>query len=73
MPWKTDVLFIACCAAWLVCLPVLAVVGVVVLICYAIFCVLWDSIFSAAPEPSDAREIAQRLCFGKDVRRMSKG
>ena len=71
MPWKTDVLFVICCAAWLFCLPVLAVVGVVALIGYAVFCVLWDSFFYAAPEPSNAREIAQRLCFGNEVRRLS--
>lgn len=71
MPWKTDVLFLACCAAWLFCLPMLAAMGVIALVGYAILTLLWDCFSSVAPEPSNAREIAQRLCFGNDVRRLS--
>lgn len=71
MPWKTDVLFLACCAAWLFCLPVLAVTGLIALIGYAILSVLWDCFSSAAPEPSNAREVAQHLCFGNEVRPLS--
>jgi hypothetical protein len=71
MPWKTDVLFLACCAAWLVCLPVLMVIGAMGLIFYAAFCLLTDCFSSAAPELSNAREIAQHLCFGNDVRHVS--
>jgi hypothetical protein len=71
MPWKTDVLFLACCAAWLFCLPVLAVAGGIALIGYAICSLLWDCFSSAAPELTNAREIAQHLCCGNDVRRLS--
>jgi len=71
MPWKTDILFLACCAAWLFCLPALAVVGGIAVICYAVFCLVTDCFASAAPELSNAREIAQHLCFDKDVRRLS--
>jgi len=71
MPGKTDMLFLACCAAWLFCLPVLAVIGGVALAGYAVFCLVTDCFASAAPELSNAREIAQHLCFDKDVRRLS--
>jgi hypothetical protein len=71
MPWKTDIVFLACCVAWLFCMPVLAVVSLVLLIGYAMFSILWDCFYTAAPEPSDAREVAQHLCFGSDVRRLS--
>jgi hypothetical protein len=52
-------------------MPVLAVVSLVLLIGYAMFSILGDCFYTAAPEPSDAREVAQHLCFGSDVRRLS--
>jgi hypothetical protein len=36
-----------------------------------VFCIVTDCFASAAPELSNAREIAQRLCFDKDARRLS--
>jgi hypothetical protein len=71
MPGKTDFLFLACCAAWLFCLPVFAVLGVIALLGYALFCLVTDCFASAAPELANAREVAQHLCFDKDVRRLS--
>jgi hypothetical protein len=70
MTRKTDVLFLACCAGWLVCLPLLTVLGGIWLFCYAVVSLLADRFSSAAPVPSDAREAAQRLCFGNDVRHL---
>jgi hypothetical protein len=71
MPRKTDVLFLACCAGWLVCLPVLTVIGGLWFFCYAVVSLLADVFSSATPGPSNEREIAQRLCFGNDVRHLS--
>ena len=69
MPEKTDILF-ACCLAWLFCLPLLAVVGGIALLCFAVFCLAMDCFASATPELCNAREIAQHLCFDKDMRRL---
>jgi hypothetical protein len=71
MPWKSDVLFVACCVAWLVCLPVIIAIGVVGLICYAIVSLITDCFSSPDPQLSNAREMAQRLCSGNDIGRFS--
>jgi hypothetical protein len=67
---RTDVPFLACCAVCLTLMPLFIVGTLIALIVYAVFSVVTDLILSGDSEVADAREVAQHLCAGHEVRHL---
>jgi hypothetical protein len=63
---KLDVVFVACFLVCLLCMPLLVIGGLIVLSCYALLSELADGFLGGEPDMSDAREVAQRLCYRND-------
>jgi hypothetical protein len=70
MSRRTDVPFVACCVVCLGLMPLLIVGSLIALIIYAVFSIVTDTFLGGDVEIVGAREMAQHLCAGSDVRHL---